>query len=128
MEIEKFHNTLIAFDTANEMVNATDMLKAFPNRRMGDYLRLKGTKELITFLESVTGNPVTVVKQGGSEQGTWMHRILAIDFAAWLSVEFRFFVYKVFDESQKEKIRSLELENGYLSNRYDIDDAHNRRF
>jgi len=36
----------------------------------------------------VAGNPVTVV-QGGVGQGTWMHEDIALDFAQWLSVDFR---------------------------------------
>jgi hypothetical protein len=80
MKIEKYQNRLIAFDFEKEMVNATDMLKAFPNKRMADFLRLKQTKKYISLLESETGIPVTVVKQGGLEQGTWMKKFLIMQF------------------------------------------------
>ena len=38
------------------MVNATEMRKVFPNRRMNDFLRLKQTQEFIELLEAQDGN------------------------------------------------------------------------
>ena len=124
MKIEKFKDRLIAFDTENEMVNATDMLKAFPNKRMGDFLRLKQTKEYISLLESETGIPVTTVKHGGREQGTWMHRLLAYDFAAWLNPKFKLFVYSVFDNIVKEKLTNQQRQLDYFWDREDRRDLY----
>lgn len=127
MEIEKFKNTLIAFDTSNEMVNATDMIRAFPGKRMNDFLRLKGTKEFVSLLESKTGIPVTVVKQGGSEQGTWMNKVLAYDFAAWLDPEFRLFVYQVFDNAIRERIKTQQSQLDYFWDKSDQQDLYPKR-
>jgi hypothetical protein len=66
MEIKKFENSLIAFDFESEIVNATDMLKNYPEKRMNDFLRLKSTKDYISYLEYKTGIPATTVKQGGT--------------------------------------------------------------
>lgn len=126
MEIEKFQNTLIAFDTSNEMVNATDMIRAFPEKRMNDFLRLKGTKEFISLLENNAGIPVFKSQQGVNG-GTWMNKWLAYEFAAWLSPEFRLFVYQTFDSFHKEQMRLLQIENGYLSNRADIEDLYPKK-
>jgi len=124
MEIKKFNESLIAFDFDNEIVNATDIIKLFPEKRMGDYLRLKSTKEFISVLESDMGIPVTLVKQGGLQQGTWMHRLLAYDFAAWLSPEFRLFVYKTFDEVINTRIKYLQIQNDRLWDKSDINDTY----
>ncbi|WP_020532586.1 KilA-N domain-containing protein [Flexithrix dorotheae] len=32
--------------------------------------------------------PITDVRKGGSNQGTWIHEKLVLKFAAWLSPEF----------------------------------------
>ena len=111
MKIEKFQENLIAFDFDSEMVNATDMLKAYPNKRIGDYLRLKSTKEYISYLESETGIPVTVVKQGGTEQGTWMSRKLALDFASWADIKLRDFIYDTFINTIKNALKEAQKAN-----------------
>ena len=133
MEIKKFENSLIAFDFDSEMVNATDMLKSYPTKRINDYLRLKSTKEYISHLESVTGNPATVVKQGGVEQGTWMTQKLALDFGAWLDVRIRDFIYDTFLNSlkqiilkQKEDIKLAQLMESYAWNHLDAKENHRR--
>lgn len=126
MNIEKFENNLIAFDFENEMVNATDMLKGFSNKRMSDYLRLKSTKELKSVLESKTGNPVLTVKHGGSGHGTWMHKYLAYDFASWLNVEFKLFVYNVFDKAINEKLKHQQIQLDYFWDKEDQKDLYRK--
>ena len=73
-------------------VNLTEMAK-ISTKKVNDYLRLNTTKEYLEELSTVTGIPVTdliVVKQGGvpEEQGTWAHKLVAIDFAKWISSKF----------------------------------------
>lgn len=126
MNIEKFNSSLIAFDFDNEMVNATDMLKQFPQKRMNDFLRLKQTKEFINLLEPDVRNPVTLIKQGGSVQGTWMHKLLAYKFAAWLSTEFELFVYQVFDNYMTEKLNNQQRQLDYFWDKEDIKDLYKR--
>ena len=92
------------FADGNKMINATQMAKPF-NKRVNDFLRLQGTKDVILLLESRYGNPrngpnepkkeVLRVVQGGTPelQGTWMDEKLALKFAAWLSPAFELWVY-----------------------------------
>lgn len=77
------------------MINATEMIKSYPKKRINDFLSNQQTKDLIRVLESETGIPasqlVVVVKGNystGIKQGTWMHRKVAIAFAMWLSPVF----------------------------------------
>lgn len=77
----------------NVMVNATQMAKPF-GKRPNDYLSLPTTNELIKAITRKSGNSENqiVTTKAGTPQfggGTWMHEDLALDFAQWLSVDFR---------------------------------------
>jgi hypothetical protein len=126
MKIEKYKDKLIAFDFDSETVNATDMLKAFPNKRMSDFLSLKATKEYTEYLKSKTGIPVLTVKHGGTGHGTWMHRKLAYDFAAWLSVDFKDFIYEIFDSVVQERLDDQQRQLDYFWDREDHKDLYRR--
>jgi phage antirepressor YoqD-like protein len=72
------------------MINATEMAKPF-GKRTNDWMSNKQTIELINSLSARTGIPVTglvVVRNGGNQQGTWLHEDLALIFAQWLNPEF----------------------------------------
>jgi hypothetical protein len=126
MDIKKFQNQLIAFDFDNEIINATDIIKAFPNKRINDFLNNKQTIDFINVLESVTVIPATVVKQGGLEQGTWMNKLLAYKFASWLSPEFELFVYKTFDSALKEKLNTQQRQLDYFWDKQDQSDLYTK--
>ncbi len=110
----------------NVLVNATEMAKAF-DKRTDNYLRLDGTDEFInTLLESLNedreftpngGNsseenanefphirvnslPLTRadIIQTRGQNGTWMHRYLALEFAGWLDTKFKVWVWKSIDK------------------------------
>jgi hypothetical protein len=124
MEIKKFENSLIAFDFESEIVNATDMLRAYPEKKINDFLRLKSTKDYISFLESKTVNPVLIVKHGGSGHGTWMTRKLSYELAGWLDIKFKDFVYEVFDKFLIEKLESQQRQLDYFWDRSDQNDLY----
>lgn len=75
----------------NVMVNATEMAKPF-GKLVGDWLRLKATTEFTEALSVDMHIPISaliqVVKGGNSEQGTWLHEDVALEFARWLSPSF----------------------------------------
>lgn len=57
------------------------------SKRIEEFKRLKSTKELVDYLitnESLEKKPII-----SSLKGTWMHPYVFIDFAMWLSVEFK---------------------------------------
>jgi hypothetical protein len=96
---ESFAGSAISFRTADGWVNATQMAKAF-GKRTENFLRTDSAKAFIAALEAdlavstVTPKSVTV-RQGGIEQGTWMHPDLALEFARWLSPEFAIWTNRV---------------------------------
>ena len=85
------------------MINATQMAKVF-NKDIRDFMILKQTKDFINaclktgnsrFLEVKNEEDLYVSKQ---KTGTWMHRILALKFAAWLDPYFEVWVYTTIDK------------------------------
>lgn len=78
------------------MINATQMAKPF-GKRPNDYLSLPSTNELlraITRKLCISDNQLVITKAGSPQNGggTWMHEDVALDFAQWLSVDFRLWV------------------------------------
>lgn len=75
----------------NVMINATQMAKPF-GKRPNDYLSLPSTNQLlnaITRKYGIAENQLVKTERGGLNPGTWMHEDVALDFAQWLSVDFR---------------------------------------
>jgi hypothetical protein len=86
----------------NVMVNATQMGKVF-GRKVEAFVRNETTKSFINeclksensrFLGIESEEDLLVSKQ---KSGTWMHRILALKFAAWLDPAFELWVYVTID-------------------------------
>lgn len=73
-------------------LNATEMAKVFGKRPV-DFLRLESTSKLIK--ATVRNNHcdesqlVRTVNGGSGRNGTWLHEDIALDFAQWLSVDFK---------------------------------------
>lgn len=73
------------------MINATQMAKPF-GKRPNDYLVLPSTNQLINAITRKSGiaeNQLVITERGGLNPGTWLHEDIALDFAQWLSVDFR---------------------------------------
>lgn len=92
-QIFNYNGNNITFQIGNGdvMVNATEMAKPF-SKSPSEYLRLPSTRKLI---EAVMGksrideNQLVKTLRGGNIQGTWIHEDIALDFAQWLSVDFK---------------------------------------
>lgn len=103
-------------------VNATQLCKA-GNKLFGHYQTSKQTQDYLQALSPVIGIPITElidIKQGGINQGTYVHRKVAYHLAQWISPQFAVQVSNVLDELMltgkvelgKEKSNE-ELENVY---------------
>lgn len=88
-----YRGNQISFKSENGYVyvNATEMAKVF-GKRPNDYMSLSSTNELINAITRIHGNadfqPVVIIR-GGLNPGTWMIEDVALDFAQWLSVDFK---------------------------------------
>jgi len=118
MEILKFSFNEIEVDfefgnSSSLMVNATQMAKIF-DKRVENFTRIDTTQEFISeclknankrFISVETEEDLIVSRQ---KSGTWMHRILALKFAAWLSPKFELWVYSTIDYILFNHYRMLE--------------------
>ena len=116
----KFNDQNIEFLQGRDcvMVNATQMAKAF-NKRIDFFLKAEHTKAFIRELEfpPFGGNskPLKhdeIIKSKG-KSGTYMHRVLALKFAAWLDPKFEVWVFSTIDKilySHFQDIKEATLE------------------
>jgi hypothetical protein len=87
----------------NVMVNATQMAKTF-DKRLDHFLRSDHCNAFLKVLEFTPfgGNSAPLKKEEiistHGQNGTYMHRILALKFAAWLDPVFELWVYSTIDQ------------------------------
>jgi hypothetical protein len=110
MEIARFiyqdnPNYEVEFEPTNQdniMVNAT-MMAAIFGKLPKDFLKNDDTKSFIKACLKKENSPYLNVKNESDlvtskqKSGTWMHRILALKFAAWLDSDFEVWVYITID-------------------------------
>ncbi len=101
-----YNNTNIDFIPAgdeNVMVNATQMAKLF-GKDVFQFTRIDDTKSFIKaclkpqncgLLGIKNQSDLIISKQ---KSGTWMHRVLALKFAAWLDPDFELWVFSTIDK------------------------------
>jgi hypothetical protein len=85
------------------MVNATEMGKAF-NKLPKDFLKTDSTKAFVNECLKKDNSPFLNIENESDlidsrqKSGTYMHRILALKFAAWLDPKFELWVFSTIDE------------------------------
>ena len=101
----KFNDKIISFekDQKNVMVNATQMAKVF-EKEVTHFIQNDGTEKFINVCLKTRNSEFLGIKNredlvtGEQKSGTWMHRILALKFAAWLDVKFELWVWTTIDQ------------------------------
>lgn len=90
------------FEKTNVMVNATEMGKLY-NKLPKDFLKNEDTQKFISECLKKENSPFLNVEKeedliiSAQKSGTFMHRVLALKFAAWLNPAFELWVYKTID-------------------------------
>lgn len=90
-------------ENENLMVNATQMAKIF-GKQVIAFLRNDDTKNFINACLNSENSHFLGVKNeedlftSKQKTGTWMHRILALKFAAWLDPKFEVWVFSTIDK------------------------------
>lgn len=82
----RFQRSDDGYFNATELLNYYNSASLSP-KKMEDFKKLKSTKELSEYLLSTEFTPKKPIIS--SLKGTWMHPYVFIDFAMWLSVEFK---------------------------------------
>lgn len=93
----------VLFDTKDDvMVNATQLAKIY-GKRPNDYLSLPATNQLISAITrkyGISENQLVISKVGSSHNGggTWMHRLIVVDFCQWLDIDLKLWCTEKLDE------------------------------
>lgn len=120
---EKNPVTFILSKDNSVMVNATEMAKIF-DRKVEAFMRNEDTQNFIEeCLKSENSRFINISKEedlyrSAQKLGTYMHRVLALKFAAWLSPKFELWVYSTIEqllfgkyvEREKSFERTLSLQ------------------
>ena len=79
----------------NVMINATEMAKMF-RKRTDHYLQNEVTKLFIKELKvpDMSGTLTSKIIDNRGRNGIYFCELLALDFAAWLDVKFKIWIYK----------------------------------
>lgn len=105
------------------MVNATEMAKVY-GKQVNEFMSNDTTKNFIEACLKNGNSRFLNIKseddlyQSRQKSGTWMHRVLAIKFAAWLNPDFEVWVYSTIEkllfgkyaEREESFKRSLSLQ------------------
>lgn len=91
----------VLFDTKDDvMVNATQLAKIY-GKRPNDYLSLPATNQLINAITRKYGiaeSQLIRTERGGTAPGTWMHRLIVVDFCQWLDIDLKLWCTEKLDE------------------------------
>jgi hypothetical protein len=115
MQVFTYKNQEIEFDPSSSalMVNATEMAKIF-GKRTDVFLKTDHAQAFIKVLKLPPNGGSLGIKstddiiQERGRNGLWMHRILALKFAAWLDPNFELWVYQTIDEILFGAYRRME--------------------
>lgn len=129
--VEIFEGQEITIRQSDGYWNATQMCQRY-GRLFADFTRLKSTKAYLAALSPVMGIPITgliLSQQGGtpSEQGTWVHRRVALKLAAWLNPHFEVWVYSVIEKLLTQGKVELEDERDALIAVLEVSEAQVRK-
>ncbi|WP_028521971.1 KilA-N domain-containing protein [Runella limosa] len=104
-QVFEFNGQQVEFDlsSTNIMVNATEMAKIY-DKQVVAFMRNEDTQRFISScLKSENSHFLGIQKEedlyvSKQRSGTWMHRVLALKFAAWLDSDFELWVYITIDK------------------------------
>lgn len=116
--------TFLVLKDNSMMINATEMAKVF-NKDLFQFTKSEGTKSFIDsclkpanagLLGVETEDDLIISRQ---KSGTFMHRVLALKFAAWLSPDFEVWVYSTIErllfgrhvDREKSFEKTISLQN-----------------
>ncbi len=111
-----YQDTVIHFlmeKQGDVMVNATEMAKLF-GKQTKHFNELESTKKLIESCLISRDSRLIGVNQkedlikSVKNLGTYMHRIIALEFASWLDVDFKIWLLCRIDEIKFGKIKPLQ--------------------
>ena len=93
--MREFSGKVIRQNHLTGMFSATDMVSIFPSKNLPDWKNKQSTKdfiEIIQYRENLEIEQVLLQtgKKRGDDRGMWLHPLLAVDLAIWLSPDFKY--------------------------------------
>lgn len=129
-QIFQYNNNPVTFRSENGVtyMSATEMAKPF-NKQPYEYLRLPSTNELIKAVAGkfrIVDNQIVIKERGGlgGGGGTWLHEDVALDFAQWLSVDFRLWCLDRLKELLTQGVATVRNDDEAIA--YAMDVLHKR--
>jgi hypothetical protein len=87
-----------------------DLAEYYPHKRIQHWMENSSTKELIQKVSDILINPFSgelkpsvIARRGKYKSGTYAHELVAMDFAAWLSVELKLKIYQAYIDGTQHK-------------------------
>lgn len=112
-KIFSYNGNDVLFDIKDDvMVNATQLAKIY-RKRPNDYLSLPATNQLINAITrkyGISENQLVISKAGSSHNGggTWMHRLIVVDFCQWLDIDLKLWCTEKLDELMRYGITATQ--------------------
>lgn len=116
VEVMEFHGSQVAFEEINGkmMVNATQMAKPF-GKTPKDWLRTLQAKDLVKVVaarQKCLPTDLQLVRNGGTNFGTYLEKNVALFFAQWLSPEFYLACNEKLEELLTKQILQVSPKHG----------------
>lgn len=118
----------------DQYICLTDMVKYFPTKRIRDWEKLKSTHNFMSVVEdhlkSDDSRRLEIIKKksGRYEGGTYAHEIIALEFATWLSPEFKLNVYLAYQQGSQRQynwnIKRILASENYKLMPFAVKNAH----
>lgn len=111
-----YNGNEVLFDIKDDvMVNATQLAKIY-GKRPNDYLSLPATNQLINAITrkyGISENQLVISKAGSSHNGggTWMHRLIVVDFCQWLDIDLKLWCTEKLDELMRYGMTATQLKS-----------------
>jgi phage antirepressor YoqD-like protein len=111
-----FDPSLFQIDKEKGLVNLTKIANHF-DKRVAKWKELPSTQRFLqAFFEKNPESENWTVVNGGSQNGTWASKKIALKFAEWISVDFEIFANQVLDDYfSKPKLNQPTLPDNYIS-------------
>lgn len=115
---EEYNGIAGAVKCDGDYICLNDLNVYFPNKHIDDWKRTAQTQELILNIEKfIIPGKCGIIGKRGKGGGTYAHHLIALDFAAWLSVEFKLKIYLAYTNGTQKKqdwnIKRILAANNY---------------
>ena len=101
---EEYNGVAGVIKCDGDYICLNDLLTYFPGKRIDHWKENDQTRDLIQAVEEkIIPGKAGIITKRGKGGGTFAHHLIALDFAAWLSVEFKLKIYMAYISGTQTK-------------------------